>query len=106
MLAGVILFLSACSSDNFTKDELLESLASNGIEGEEYEKYYKAINAIDGFGLKGDGFSIEIYEFASKNALNNNPLCTYKNGKFCLFIHENNTTSSNKRIIIEKLNTN
>ena len=101
VLATSLLFLAACSSGNFTKDELMNSLAENGIEGGESQKFYQMINAVGGFGFKGDGFSIEIYEFDSKNALENCVICTYKNGNFGMLIHENSTTSSNKRIIIK-----
>ena len=101
VLVTFLLFLTACSGGDFTEDELMDSLAENGIEGSKSQKMYQIINAVGGFGLKGDGFSIEIYEFDSKNALENCVICTYKNGNFGMLIHENNTTSSNKRIIIK-----
>ena len=101
VLVTFLLFLTACSGGDFTEDELLDSLAKNGIEGTKHQKFYQLIGAEDGFALKGDGFNIEIYEFDSKNALENCVICTYKNGNFGMLIHENSTTSSNKRIIIK-----
>ena len=101
LLTIFLLFLTACSSGGITKDELLNSLVENGIEGSESQKMYQMVNAIDGFGYQGDGFVIEIYEFDSKNALDNCAFCTYKNGNFGMMIHENKTTSSNKSIIIK-----
>ena len=100
VLVTFLLFLTACSGGDFTEDELLDSLAKNGIEGTKHQKFYQLIGAVDGFALKGDGFNIEIYEFDSKNALENCVICTYKNGNFGMLIHES-TTSSNKRIIIK-----
>jgi len=96
-----IFFLNACSGGDFTKNELINALSENGIQGTESEKFYQMLGAIDGFGLEGDGFLVEIYEFDNNNALESCGLCTYKNENFGLYIYESYTTLANEEIIIE-----
>ena len=66
VLATFLLFLTACSSGDFTEDELMDSLAENGIEGSKSQKMYQIINAVGGFGLKGDGFSMKYTNLIQK----------------------------------------
>ena len=92
-LLGVFLLsivLLGCSQGNVetTKIDIIESFAASGISGKEQEKMYAMIGAIDGFGIKGDNFSVELYKFKTPELAENCAICEHTNKNWGMLMHK------------------
>lgn len=82
--------LLGCSqaSAEIAKENIIESFAASGISGEEQEKFYGILGAIDGFGIKGDDFSVELYKFKSSELAENCGMCEFTNENWGMMVHK------------------
>lgn len=73
-----------------TKQILIESFTEVGVIGEQQEKMFVLVGAIDGFGLNGEDFSVEMYKFETPELAQSCSACefTITNENWGLYIHE------------------
>jgi hypothetical protein len=74
----------SCKQKNKSINDLVSHFALNGFEGTKEAKLFQMIQAVDGCGLVGNDFSIEIYKFENPEKMPN--FLEYKNGKFGMSI--------------------
>ena len=75
------------SKPDLTKEIIIGSFASAGFVGEEVKKGYQMIGAIDGFGLRSDDFSVELYKFETEERANSHSFCEFTNDEWCMLLH-------------------
>ena len=94
LLAVMMIVGCGAPKEEITKQRIIDSLASAGFVGEEKPKFYTMVGAVDGFGIKGEDFSVELYEFPDAKLAKECPMCAgwgegWKiNGQWGIMIYE------------------
>ena len=94
LLAAIMIVGCGAPKEEITKQRIIDTLSGAGFMGKEQEKFYGMIGAVDGFGINGEDFSVELYEFPDAKLAKECPMCRswgegYKtNGQWGIMIYE------------------
>ena len=97
LLAVMMIVGCGAPKEEITKQRIIDSLSSSGFVGEEQTKWFQMMGAVDGFGIEGEDFSVELYEFPDAKLAKECPMCKTMenmgvkwttNGQWGIMIHE------------------
>ena len=95
LLAVMMIVGCGAPKEEITKQRIIDSLSSSGFVGEEKPKMFQMLGAVDGFGIEGEDFVVELYEFPDAKLAKECPMCKSMgedkwttNGQWGIMIHE------------------
>jgi hypothetical protein len=93
LLAVMMIVGCGAPKEEITKQRIIDTLASSGFVGEEKPKMFQMLGAVDGFGITGEDFVVELYEFPDAKLAKECPICKMANkwttnGQWGIMIHE------------------
>lgn len=101
LLLAILVVGCGETEKEITKEILIESFSEVGVNGEQQEKMYGFVGAVDGFGLKGKDFSVELYKFKTSELAQSCSICEFTNGKWGMLTYkgENYSDTTNAKIV-------
>jgi len=94
LLAVMMIVGCGAPTEEITRQRIIDTLASSGFVGEEKPKMFQMLGAVDGFGIRGEDFNVELYKFPNAKLAKECPVCASwgdewtTNGQWGIMIYE------------------